>query len=235
MASHFITKSSPKGWFPGHELLIKTALTAIPTNFLTVYKSSIWAIQDIDRFRRSFMWRGDELDKVHHGHCLVRWKKCIRRRKLGGLGIKDLDKHSIALRLRWMWYNWDAVDRPWKNLLKIQDKTYRALFFASTVIIVGDGKHTPFWEAWWLNEMSPMQMAPNLYLQARYKFRLVHKELQNYNWIKNLKLINTEVLLEEFLLLFHALNDVSEWGLGYHILEMEQKRHVRHVHNCFNL
>jgi hypothetical protein len=37
----------------------------------------------------------------------------------------------------------------------------------------------------------------------------VHKELRNYNWIKNLKLINTEVLLEEFLLLFHALNDVS--------------------------
>jgi hypothetical protein len=108
-----------------------------------------------------------------------------------------------------MWYNWDAVDWPWKNLLKIRDKTDRVLFFASTVITVGDGKHTPFWEAQWLNGMSPMCMAPNLYLQARYKFRSGHKELQNYNWIKNLKLINTEVLLEEFLLLFHALNDVS--------------------------
>jgi hypothetical protein len=125
--------------YPGCELLIKTVLTAIPTHFLTVYKLPKWAIRDIDRFRRSFLWRGDEPDKVHGGHCLVRWKKCIRPRKLGGLGIKDLDKHSRALRLRWMWYNWDAVDRPWKNLLKIRDKTDRALLFASTVITVGDG------------------------------------------------------------------------------------------------
>jgi hypothetical protein len=153
--------------YPGCELLIKTVLTAIPTHFLTVYKLPKWAIRDIDRFRRSFLWRGDEPDKVHGGHCLVRWKKCIRPRKLGGLGIKDLDKHSRALRLRWMWYNWDAVDRPWKNLLKIRDKTDRALFFASTVITVGDGKHTPFWEARWLNGVSPMHMASNLYLQAR--------------------------------------------------------------------
>jgi hypothetical protein len=29
----------------------------------------------------------------------------------GGLGIKDLDKFGRALRLRWLWYNWDIIDR----------------------------------------------------------------------------------------------------------------------------
>jgi hypothetical protein len=31
-----------------------------------------------------------------------------------------------------------------KILLKIHDETYRALFFGSIVITLGDGKNTPF-------------------------------------------------------------------------------------------
>jgi hypothetical protein len=61
--------------------------------------------------------------------------------------------------------------------MQFQDKINMALFFASTVIVVGDGKNTPFWEARWLNGVLP----PNLFAQARYKKRMVHKELQNFN------------------------------------------------------
>jgi hypothetical protein len=73
---------------------------------------------------------------------------------------------------------------------------------------MGDGANTPFWEANWLNGTPPMTLAPNLYKQVRYKFRTVKKEFNNMNWLKNLVQINTKTLLDEFILLFIALNDV---------------------------
>jgi hypothetical protein len=138
----------------------------------------------------------------------VKWKVCTRPKKWGGLGFNDLHKFGRALRLRWLWYSWDAQERPWKNLLRHQDRTNRSLFFATTVISVGDGANTPFWEANWLNGTSPKMLAPNLYKQARFKFRTVKRELNNMNWIKNLGQINTETLMDEFILMFIALNDV---------------------------
>jgi hypothetical protein len=126
----------------------------------------------------------------------------------GGLGIKDLENFNRALRLRWLWLNWDHVQRPWKKLMKVTDETDRHLFFSSTIISVGNGDDTPFWEAKWLNGTSPRDLAPNMFRMARFKRRSVNKELQNSNWIRNLSCINTSALIEEFTLLFMALAPV---------------------------
>jgi hypothetical protein len=66
-----------------------------------------------------------------------------------------------------------------------------------------------FWEARWLNGVSPKDLAPNLFKQARFKFRTVQKELNNMNWISNLKQVNTDDLLDEFVLLFTTLSEVQ--------------------------
>jgi hypothetical protein len=52
-------------------------------------------------------------------------------------------------------------------------------------------------------------LAPNHYKQARFKFRIVQKELQNFKWVRNLKLTNTEQLIDEFVLLFSTLSEIS--------------------------
>jgi hypothetical protein len=83
------------------------------------------------------------VDNIRGDHCLVNWRTCLRPRKLGGLGIKDLEKFSRALRLWWLWYQWDATDRPWKHLVKVTDHQDRDLFFASTIITIGNGRDTP--------------------------------------------------------------------------------------------
>jgi hypothetical protein len=70
--------------YPGRQLLVKMVISAMPTHFLTVHKMAAWAIKEVDHFRRSFLWRGQDTDKVRGGHCLVKWKCCIRPRKLGG-------------------------------------------------------------------------------------------------------------------------------------------------------
>jgi hypothetical protein len=69
------------------------------THFLTVYKLSKWAAKDIDHFWRSFLWRGEDPDKVKGGHCLVKWKIYIRPRKWGRIRHQRPREVSEALRL----------------------------------------------------------------------------------------------------------------------------------------
>jgi hypothetical protein len=78
-------------------MLVKTILSAMHTFFLTVHKMPRWGITRIDKFRRSFLWRGKDPENIKGGHCLVNWRICTRPKKLG---VKDLDKFSRALRLR---------------------------------------------------------------------------------------------------------------------------------------
>jgi hypothetical protein len=130
-------------------------------------------------------------------------------RKWGGLGIKDLEKFSKALRLKWLWLLWDPQDRPGKHLLKVKDPIDRSLFFSSTYMQVGDGKITPFWEARWLHETAPKDIAPNLFKAARFKSRSIATELHNSNWIRNIGPINSPSLLNEYVLLFIMLSSVT--------------------------
>jgi hypothetical protein len=53
-----------------------------------------------------------------------------------------------------------------------------------------------------------MMLAPNLYKKAFYKYKMVNRELNNMNWIRNINQINTETPIDEFIILFIALNDV---------------------------
>jgi hypothetical protein len=68
----------------------------------------------------------------------------------GGLGIRDIDKLSRALHVRWLWHNWDNQNMHWKRLFKITESTDRALFFTSTVVQFENVLNTPFWEAKWV-------------------------------------------------------------------------------------
>jgi hypothetical protein len=127
---------------------------------------------------------------------------------LGGLGIKDLGKFGRALRLKWLWHGWDTVQKPWKQLLKVSDQAERQLFFASTLVRIGNGRSTPFWEARWIHGAAPKDLAPSLYRLARFKYRIVFTELSNSNWISSLVDITTTTEMEDFTLLFMAISSV---------------------------
>lgn len=195
--------------YPGREVLVKSVLSSMPTYFLTVFRLPKWAEKQIDKYQRSFLWRGQDPDNIKGGRCLVNWKTCLRPKRLGGLGIKDLDKFGRALRLRWLWHIWDPCARPWKLLFKTKDQIDRQLFFASTEVALSNGTNTPFWEARWLHGASPKELAPGLYSQARFKHRTVAKELMNRNWIRNLGQLDTEELLSQFIMLFNLLREVQ--------------------------
>jgi hypothetical protein len=50
--------------YPGSELLVKSVLSAMPSYFLTMHKMTRWSVSKIHKFKRSFLWRGEDPDKV---------------------------------------------------------------------------------------------------------------------------------------------------------------------------
>lgn len=57
---------------------------------MTVFPEQKWLIRKIDRLR-SFLWRGETLDKVYGGHSLVNWPTSCLPKIKGGLGILELE------------------------------------------------------------------------------------------------------------------------------------------------
>lgn len=71
---------SPDGWL----CLIKSTLMALPVHLMSVLQLPKWAIKDIERECRGFLWKGQE--DVSGGHCLVAWKMYVCRCKMVVLG-----------------------------------------------------------------------------------------------------------------------------------------------------
>jgi hypothetical protein len=53
--------------YPGRQLLVKSVLFVMHIYFMTVFKMSKWAHSKIHKFRRSFLWRGDDPERVKGG------------------------------------------------------------------------------------------------------------------------------------------------------------------------
>ena len=100
-------------------------------------------------------------------------------KNLGGLGVLDLNFFGRALRLRWLWYAWTEPDRPWVGSIPPCDEVDKQLFRASTIVQLGDGNTTSFWNCRWMNGMAPRDFAPGLYKLAWRKNRTVKQDIIN--------------------------------------------------------
>jgi hypothetical protein len=83
--------------YAGHTTLTQSMLSTIPVH-ICCYPSD-WAICEIDRRRRAFLWAW--VDTVSGGRCKVDWPLVCAPKDHGGLGIPDLRILGFALRLRW--------------------------------------------------------------------------------------------------------------------------------------
>ena len=88
---------------PGRLILVNQVMRARPTHHMIVAQAPKWALEKVDKGCRAFFWAGS--DHIRGGKCAVSWQRVCRPKQLGGLGVIDLQKQGIALRIRWEWLN----------------------------------------------------------------------------------------------------------------------------------
>lgn len=68
--------------------LVNSVLLAMPTYYMCSLQLPVAVIENIDRVRRHFRWRGKDLTSTKKS--LAAWGKVCRPKKKGGLGVIDL-------------------------------------------------------------------------------------------------------------------------------------------------
>ena len=130
----------------------------------------------------------------------------------GGLGVQDLERAGLALRLRWMWLSHTDDDRAWRGLDLQFSSEERALFFASTIMQLGDGQTALFWDDQWLNGQSVRELAPAPYQcipKRQRKSRTVAAGLAGNAWARDIQGVIGIHEIGQYLRLWHAVQHIS--------------------------
>ena len=168
--------------------LVRHVLSAIPTHFLMAIAFNSTAIKKVNRIIRGFLWAGS--DKANGGQCLVNWQRVCRPISLGGLGIRDIQRTGISLRVRWLWLQRTDATRPWSHLHVPHDADASAIFRASTTWQLGAGDSCRFWTDHWISGSSVAEIAPlvlALVPRRLWKQRCVREGLHQRSWVQDIR------------------------------------------------
>ena len=192
----------------GRTVLVKSVLTSVVIYFITVLDVPVESLLKIDSIRHAFLWAA--CDKVTGGKCKVNWELVCKPKVLGGLGILNLKKFAAALRLRWLWFEWDDNPKPWVGLGNPCSAKDEDLFAAATKVEVGNGNKASFWNSSWLEGRRPKDVAPLIFDIAKKRTCTVRRGLTNDFWVTNLN-------MDDGLSLDHISQFVNLWTLLHNV------------------
>jgi hypothetical protein len=105
-----------------------------------------------------------------------------------------------------LWQRWKFPNKPWSHTKIPSTAKDRALFEAATKITIGNGQTAKFWTDRWLYDLSPKEIAPELFKISVRKNRSVCEALTNRKWLMDLRfsldirhsdeLLRLEILLD---------------------------------------
>ena len=170
----------------GRVTLTKAVLSSQPVFMLTSLNAPKKVLEDLDKFRKRFLWAGGEA--LTGGKCKVNWPTVNRPKDLGGLGVLDLEKFATALRLRWVWQEWMEPNKPWVGLGTPCNDKDKLLFAAVTTIKIGNGAKASFWHSAWIQGRRPKDIAPAIFNISKHKNRTVQEALTNNAWVRDINL-----------------------------------------------
>jgi mannosylglycoprotein endo-beta-mannosidase len=192
----------------GCTALVKSVLSSMPIFLLTALKADKGILKAFAKISRGMLWACKEA--VSGRKCKVNWQKVCRPKELGGLGILDLEKFSRALRLRWLWYEWRAPEKPWVGSETPNDASDIDLFNAATRVTIGNGSKASFWSSSWLHGAPPKDLAPLIFKASRRKNRTVRDALHDHNWVSDIAIDDFTVEhMEQYVRLWDLLSDVQ--------------------------
>lgn len=140
---------------------VNSVLSAIPIYLLSIFKLDAWDLKQMDKLQKNFLWcsKPDNNGSM----ALVNWTTVCCSKHLGNLGVIYLYHFGRALKLRWNWYDWTDVERPWAGSLIPYEKIDHDLFRASTMVEIVNGLRAQFWHDCWLGNKVPCVIAPDIF------------------------------------------------------------------------
>ncbi|KAM3210957.1 hypothetical protein ACQJBY_064675 [Aegilops geniculata] len=168
--------------------LVRHVLCAIPTHILVVLALCSPILKQINRSIREFLWYGWK--ETVNGHGPVHWQRVCHPLELGGLGIPDLQRSGVALRVHWLWSQRIDPSRPWVHLHLPSDPDASSVFQASITWTVGNGHTCHFWTDPWIDDKAISDLAPSvlpLVARRRCKSCSVTDGLQDRSWVADIR------------------------------------------------
>ena len=147
-----------------------------------------WVFEEIDKCLRSFFWAGKE--KSNGGQCLVAWDTVCRPTIFGGLGIKNIRKQALALRVRWKWLRRVDRERPWQGIGMTKDDEASLVFNSMIKIVVGNGENVYFWKDRWIHGFTISEIAPLISAMVRTReknVRTMQQAIVDNAWIHDVQ------------------------------------------------
>jgi len=193
----------------GRTVLTKVTLSAVPVHFSIACCLSQWAIRQIDKRRRAFLWAGK--DSVAGGRCKVAWVNVCKPPELGGLGVLDLRFFGFALRLRWEWLRRSEPNRCWTALSPPAEKVVSSMAAVSLTVICGDGNEAKFWTDSW-SSVGPLNLfAPNLFgsVSRAGKRRSVRAAIAQRQWARDIVGATTTQVILQYLQVWNIAESVQ--------------------------
>jgi hypothetical protein len=194
----------------GRLTLVKSVLGAVPVHQLLVLAIPKKALKPVMKIQRNFLWTGRK--EAKGGHCHVNWGRVARPIALGGLGVHDLERTSLALRTRWLWLGRTESGRAWSGMDMQSSAKERSFFFYSTEMDIGDGQSAKFWEDRWINGKAISELAPLLHAcvpKRRRKTRTVAEALQNHCWARDIRGNLGVHEIGQYLRIWHAIEGTT--------------------------
>jgi hypothetical protein len=171
----------------GRLAFTKAVLSAIPLHQLLVLNPPKKILKQLQRIQRAFLWEGGK--EANGGSCHVNWDRVCRPTSHGGLGVPDMERTDLALRMRWQWLSRTDDQRAWHGLDLHFPAAERAVFFASTSMAIGNGRTALFWEDRWIGGRAVSELAPQLYdcvPKRRRKTTTVAAGLEANSWARDI-------------------------------------------------
>ena len=159
----------------------------MPVHVLLAMSLSPPILKKANRIIRDFLWHGRK--DARSGSCLASWARVCRPIELGGLGIHDLHRIGISLRVHWLWLHASDPSRLWSHLQPPSDPEALRFSRASTAWSLGNGLTCRFWTDKWLQGHSISELAPSLTAlvpSRRRRSRTFASGLQDHSWINDI-------------------------------------------------
>ena len=99
----------------GKVTLIKSTLSSLPTNFLSILPISRKVANRMEKLERDFLWSSISGDSKLR---LVKWAKVCKPLQIGGLGIRRLRSFNSTLLGKWLWRYGLDIDALWRRVIE---------------------------------------------------------------------------------------------------------------------